>query len=83
MWNECINGLITNHSLAPLPEQEQMWALDAEKMESSSKTNLRDVSWWKSIKDAYRPGVLVTTRLWKEGCISLVVEGRPSCVTHR
>jgi hypothetical protein len=61
MWNKCINGLTTNHSLAPLLEQKQMWALDAEEMDSSSKIDLRDVSWWKSIKDAYRLGVLVTT----------------------
>jgi hypothetical protein len=28
-----------------------MWALDVKEMESSSKINIRDVSWWKSIKD--------------------------------
>jgi hypothetical protein len=44
--------LTTNHSHAPLSEQEQMRALDAKEMESSSKINLRDVLWWKSIKDA-------------------------------
>jgi hypothetical protein len=36
-----------------------MWALDVKEMESSSNINLKDVLWWKSIKDAYRLGVLV------------------------
>jgi hypothetical protein len=31
-----------------------MRALDVEEMESSSKIDLRDVSWWKSIKNACR-----------------------------
>jgi hypothetical protein len=75
MWNEWTNGLTTNHSHVPLSEQEWMWALDAEEMESSSKINLRDVSWWMSIINAYKPRALVTTRLSKEGCISLVVRG--------
>jgi hypothetical protein len=60
-----------------------MWALNVEKMESSSKINLRDMSWWMSIKDAYRLGALVTAKLSKEGCISLVTRGRPSCVTRK
>jgi hypothetical protein len=55
-----------------------MRALDTEKMESSFKINLRDVSWWMSIKDVYRPRVPVTIRPLKEECISLVVGGRPS-----
>jgi hypothetical protein len=50
MQNEQIDGLTINHNLAPLPKQEQMRALDVEEMESSSKINLRDVSWWLSIK---------------------------------
>jgi hypothetical protein len=63
MRNKRMDGLTTNHSLAPLPAQEWMWALDAKEMESFSKIDLRDVSWWKSIKGAYRPGALVTARL--------------------
>jgi hypothetical protein len=59
-----------------------MQALDVEKIESSLKINLKDVSWWKSIKDAYKHGVSITTELSKEGCISLVVERRPSHATH-
>jgi hypothetical protein len=43
-----------------------------EEMESSSKIDLKDVSWWMSIKDAYKLGVLITTKLSKEKCISLV-----------
>jgi hypothetical protein len=45
MRNEWIDGLTTNHSLAPLPEQKQMRALNVEKMESSSNIELKDVSW--------------------------------------
>jgi hypothetical protein len=37
MQNEQIDGLATNHSLAPLLEQEGMWAVGVEKFESSSK----------------------------------------------
>jgi hypothetical protein len=50
-----------------------MWALDVKEMESSSKIDLRDVSWWKSIKNACKPGALVTTKHSKEGCISLTI----------
>jgi len=32
-----------------------MQALDAKEMESSFKIDLRDVSWWMSIKDACKP----------------------------
>jgi hypothetical protein len=48
-----------------------MQALNVEEMESSSKINLKDVSWWMSIKDACKPGVPVTIKLSKEGCITL------------
>jgi hypothetical protein len=54
-----------------------MWALDVEEMESSSKIDLRDVSWWMSIIDAYRVGVLVIAKLSKKRCISLTTRGRP------
>jgi hypothetical protein len=60
-----------------------MRVLDAKEMESSSKINLRDVSWWKSIKDACTPGALVTARFSKERCIFLVAGGRPSHATHK
>jgi hypothetical protein len=43
MQNEKINGLGTNHSPAPLPKQERMWALDVKEMGSSSKIDLKDV----------------------------------------
>jgi hypothetical protein len=55
MWNELMDGLTTNHNLTPLFEQEWMQALNAKEMESSSKIDLRDVLWWKSIKNACRP----------------------------
>jgi hypothetical protein len=83
MQNKQIDGLSTNHSLAPLPEQERMQALDVEEMESSSKIDLRDVSWWKFIKNVCRPGALIIAKLSKEGCISLVAGGRPFHVAHK
>jgi hypothetical protein len=46
MQKEHIDGLAINHSFAHLHEQERMWTLDVEKIESSSKINLKDVSWW-------------------------------------
>jgi hypothetical protein len=39
-----------------------MQVLDAKEMESSSKIDLRDVSWWMSIKEACRPRVPVITK---------------------
>jgi hypothetical protein len=57
-----------------------MRLLDNDEMESFSKIDFKNVSWWMSIKDAYRHGALVIVRLSKEGCISLVVGGRPSRV---
>jgi hypothetical protein len=83
MRTEWIDGLTITHNLTPLPEQEWMWALDAKEMESSSKIGLRDVSWWMSIKDAYRLGVLVIAKLSKEGCISLAIGRRPFRSTHK
>jgi hypothetical protein len=56
-----------------------MWALDVEKMESSPKIDFKDVSWWMSIKYAFRPRVLVIAKFSKEKCISLIVGKRPSC----
>jgi hypothetical protein len=53
-----------------------MRGLDVEKMESSSKIDLKDVLWWMSIKNICKLGALVITKLSKEGCISLVIGGR-------
>jgi hypothetical protein len=50
--------------------------MDVEEMESSSNIDLRDVSWWMSIKDVYRLGVLIIAKLSKERYISLVVGER-------
>ncbi len=83
MQNEQIDGLTTNYSLAPLPEQERMRILNAKGMESSSKIDLRDVSWWMSLKDAYRPRAPITAILLKEGCIPLAVGGRTFHVGHK
>jgi hypothetical protein len=44
-------------------------------MDSSSKIDLKDVLWWKSIKNAYRYKASIITKLSKEGCISLDVGG--------
>jgi hypothetical protein len=81
MENEWIDGVTTNHSHGPLPEQKQMWALDVKEMESSSKIDLKDVLWWTSIKDASRPRALTPTRLSKERCISFATRRKPSHVT--
>jgi len=81
MWNEQINGLTTNYSLAPLFKQKQMQTLEAQEIESSSKIDLKDVLCQMSIKDAYTFRALVSFKFSKEGCISLVIGGRPSCVT--
>jgi hypothetical protein len=60
-----------------------MSALDVKEMESSSKIDLKDVSWWKSIKDAYKHGVSIIAIFSKEGCISLTVGKKPSCASHK
>jgi len=54
-----------------------MRALDVEEMKFSSKIDLKDVSWWMSIKDACRPRAPIITRLSKERCISLAIRRRP------
>jgi hypothetical protein len=41
----------------------------------SSKIDLRDVLWWMSIKDVYRPRASIIARLSKERCISLAIGG--------
>jgi hypothetical protein len=51
--------------------------------ESSSKINLRDVSWWMFIKDAYKLGAPIIARFYFLSCISLVARGRPSYTTHK
>jgi hypothetical protein len=47
-----------------------MWALDVKEIESSSKIDLRDVLWWKSIKNACKLKAPVTAKHSKERCIS-------------
>jgi hypothetical protein len=78
MWNKQIDGLTTNHNPKPLPKQKWIRALNVEE-----KIDLRDVLWWMSIKDVCRPGALVTTKLSKEGCISLAIGGRLFHVAHK
>jgi hypothetical protein len=58
-----------------------MQALDAKEMESSSKIDLRNVTWWMTIKEAYRPGVPIIAKLSKESCISLTTRrsSRTTC----
>jgi hypothetical protein len=58
-----------------------MWALDAKEMESSSKIDIKDVSWWMSIKYTCSLVVSVIAKLSKEGWISLATEGKPSHTT--
>jgi hypothetical protein len=58
-----------------------MQTIDVKEMESSFKIDLKDVSWWMSIKKACRSGAPVIAKLSKEGCISLATRGRPSHAT--
>jgi hypothetical protein len=60
-----------------------MWVLDAEEMESSSKIDLKDVSWWMSIKDACKPRMPIIVKLFLKNCILLVVGIRPFHTTHK
>jgi hypothetical protein len=60
-----------------------MGVLNVEKMDSSSKMDLRDVLWWMSIKDACRLEVQVIVRFSKEGCISIAIRGRPFRVARK
>jgi hypothetical protein len=53
-----------------------MCPLDIEGMKLFSRIDLRDVSWWVSIKYACRLGVPIIARFSKEGRISLAVGGR-------
>jgi hypothetical protein len=57
--------------------------MDVEEMQSSSKMYLRDVLWWKSIKDACRFGVLVIAIYLKKRCIFLTTRGRPFHVVRK
>ncbi len=50
--------------------------ISCNEMESSSKIDLKDVSWWMSIKDTYRFGALVTSKLQKKRCMFLVARWR-------
>jgi hypothetical protein len=63
MRNEWIDGLASNHSPAPFLERKRMWVLDVEEIESSFKIDLKDVSWWKSIKNACKLGASINVRL--------------------
>jgi hypothetical protein len=60
-----------------------MQALDVEEMESFYKIDLKNVSWWMSIKDVCRLGTSLITKISKERCISLVVGGRPFHIAHK
>jgi hypothetical protein len=60
-----------------------MWAFDVKEIKSSSKIDLRDVSWWMFIKDAYRLMVPVIAKLSKEKCISLTIGRKSSRATHK
>jgi hypothetical protein len=52
-------------------------------MKSSSKIDLKDVLWWKTIKDVCKRGALITAKLSKRRCISPTIGGMPFCATHK
>jgi hypothetical protein len=48
-------------------KQKKIRALEVKEMESSSKIKLKGLSWWRSIKEASRIGVLITESFQKKG----------------
>jgi hypothetical protein len=60
-----------------------MEVLEVEEMESSSKIDLKNLSRWMSIKDAYRFRASITNKFSKEGYIYLIVGRRLSQVAQR
>jgi hypothetical protein len=54
MQNKRIDDLTTYHIHAPFPEQKQMRVLNVKEMESSLEIDLKDVLWWKFIKNNCR-----------------------------
>jgi hypothetical protein len=46
-------------------------------MESSFKIDLKDMSWWMSIKESHKFRAPITTKISKERYISLIARGRP------
>jgi hypothetical protein len=60
-----------------------MQVLNVEEMGSYSKIDLRDVLWWKSMKDACIPRASIIAKFLKKGCISLVARGKPFCTTRK
>jgi hypothetical protein len=66
------------HSLASLPEQEQMWVLHDEENGIIFQNTFKRGVWWMSIKNVCKPKVLITAKLSKERCISLAMGRRPS-----
>jgi hypothetical protein len=64
-------------------KQERMQDLEVKEMKSFSKTDLKDVLLWMSIKNACRPRALIITKLSKEWCILLTAEGRLSWATRK
>jgi hypothetical protein len=60
-----------------------MWVLNAKEMESSSKINLKDVSWWMSIKNACKLRASITSKFSKQRCTSLTVRGRAFHASHK
>jgi hypothetical protein len=60
-----------------------MRILDVEEMESCFNIDLKNVSWWMSIKEACKFRAPVIVRLSKERCISLVARGKPPWATRK
>jgi hypothetical protein len=66
-----------------LNKEKRMQALDAKEMESSSKIDLKHVSWGMSIKEACRPRAPIIAKLSKEMWISLAIKRKSYCVAHK
>jgi predicted nucleotide-binding protein (sugar kinase/HSP70/actin superfamily) len=66
MQNEQIYDLAINHSLAPFLKHKQIQVLSVKKIKSSSKINLKNVSWWMFIKKAQRFKLPIIAKLSKK-----------------
>ncbi len=66
MQNKWIDGLTMNYNPTLLPKKKANVGCEVKEMESSFKINLKDVSWWMSIKDVCKLKALVIAKLSKE-----------------
>jgi hypothetical protein len=86
MWNKQIDGLTTNHNLAPLAWTKtnagfRCWGNGVILQDRPKRCVMVDVH--QRFINAYKLGVLVIAKVSKEKCISLATWRRPSCIEHK